>query len=64
MPGDSPLGLGSPAAWGAGNAGLLLFAVALAAAFLLAAPRPGRRLRPGMATWPLPTLALSLERPG
>ncbi|HEU0334984.1 MAG TPA: hypothetical protein VFR43_00430, partial [Gaiellaceae bacterium] len=63
-PGDSPLGLGSPAAWGAGNAGLLVFAAALAAAFLLAAPRPGRRLRLGMATWPPPAPVLSLEHPG
>jgi hypothetical protein len=59
-----PLGLlGAVLSSGAGS-GMLLLVAALSAILALAAPRPGRRLRPGSAPWPLPTLHLPLERPG
>ena len=47
----------------ASGASLILVA-ALAAALVLAAPGLGRRLRPTLAPWPLPTALPSLERPG
>ena len=58
-----PSGLlgGASASFGGGALHLL---AALAALFVLAAPRPGRRLRPVLAPWRLPLLNLSLERPG
>jgi hypothetical protein len=49
----------------AAAAGLnLSFLVALVAAIALVVPRPGRRLRLGMASRPLPPLHFALERPG
>jgi hypothetical protein len=42
----------------------LLFVAALAAVFLLVAPGLGRRLRPRLASRPLPIYLISLERPG
>jgi hypothetical protein len=46
------------------GAGIAILLAALAAGLLLAAPGLGRRLRPRLAPWRLPTLHLSLERPG
>jgi hypothetical protein len=49
----------------AAAAGLnLSFVVALVAALALAVPRPGRRLRLGMASRPPPHPVFALERPG
>jgi len=49
----------------AAAAGLnLSFVAALVAALALAVPRPGRRLRLGMASRPPPPLLFALERPG
>jgi hypothetical protein len=49
---------------GAGSATLLTLVAILAATFFLAAPRPGRRLRPGEDPWPLPVPPFAFERPG
>ena len=55
--------LGAVAAAFASGASLI-FAAALAAALLLAAPGSGRRLRLEVASWPVPISLPSLERPG
>jgi hypothetical protein len=63
-PPGGPLGALSSAAAAAGGGAFVPLLAALAAAFLLAAPWLGRRLRPALAPWPLSIPRLSLERPG
>jgi hypothetical protein len=63
-PDRDPLGLGGVTSSAAGIGTALLVLAGLAALFVLAAQRPGRRLRPGSAPWRLPVLNLRLERPG
>jgi hypothetical protein len=61
VPGSGGTGLSFT---GGSGAGIAILLAALAAGLFLAAPGLGRRLRPRLAPWPLPTLHLSLERPG
>jgi hypothetical protein len=59
-----PIGLLAAISAAFASSAALLFVAALAAAFLLVAPGLGRRLRPSLASRPLPIYLTSLERPG
>jgi hypothetical protein len=59
-----PIGLLAAISAAFASSAALLFVAALAAAFLLVAPGLGRRLRPRLASRPLPIYLTSLERPG
>jgi hypothetical protein len=63
-PPSGPLGFLAAISAAFASSAALLYVAALAAALLPAAPGLSRRLRLGLAPWPLPIPLGSLERPG